>query len=134
MYQIIKNKLATAAIWQYQYNFLNEGLYQLRSFNPIRSWPVIDVRDLFDEDSNSLDDYNKKINLVWDAIQNYGRSVVCCVAGISRSNAIALGVLVRHFDMDFYDANELIKMKVPGSNISPGHIVKLKKMFKVTSP
>jgi hypothetical protein len=36
--------------------------------------------------------------------------------------------------MDFYDALELIKEKVPISNIDPSHIVALKKMFNVTLP
>jgi predicted protein tyrosine phosphatase len=60
--------------------------------------------------------------------------LICCVAGISRSNAIALGILVKYFNMDFYEASELVKEKVPQANISPEHIEKLKKMFKVTLP
>ena len=56
--------------------------------NAIDSWQILDVRDLFDDDSNSLKDYKEKIDLTWDMIHKHGKVVVCCVAGISRSNAI----------------------------------------------
>jgi hypothetical protein len=48
--------------------------------------------------------------------------------------AIALGVLVKYFNMDFYKVLELIREKVPRANISPNHISKLKKLFNVTLP
>jgi hypothetical protein len=68
-----------------------------------------DVRDLYDGrnsfgDHNTLEDYERKIDLAWDKMQKYGRVVICCVAGTSRSNAIALGVLVRYFKMPFDEA------------------------------
>ena len=86
------------------------------------SWIVADVRDLYE------------IDPVWELMQQHNRVVICCVAGISRSNAIALGVLVKYFHMDFYEALELIREKVSRANISPGHIAQLKKLFKVTLP
>ena len=46
----------------------------------------------------------------------------------------ALGVLVKYFDMDFYDAWELVKQRVPRAYINPSHISKLKKLFNVTLP
>jgi predicted protein tyrosine phosphatase len=67
-----------------------------------------------------------------ELIGKQGRVVICCVAGISRSNAIALGVLVKYFDMDFYDAWELVRQRVPRANINSSHISKLKKLFGVT--
>jgi len=42
------------------------------------------IRDLYDDESNSLEDYDKKIDLAWELIQKHGRVVICCVAGISR--------------------------------------------------
>ena len=62
-------------------------------------------------------------------MQKHGRVVICCVAGVSHSNAIALGVLVKYFGMDFYDAWELIKKRVPREYINPSHISKLKKFI-----
>jgi hypothetical protein len=76
LFQIIEDKLATEGIQQYQYNFLSEGSHQSSTFNSESSWQVIDVRDLYDDDSNSLEDYDKKINLVWNAIQDYGKAVI----------------------------------------------------------
>jgi protein-tyrosine phosphatase len=133
LFKIIENKLATEGIGQYNYVVLNEGHHQTGNHTS-DSWIVADVRDLYDDDSNSLEEYEKKIDLVWELMQQHDRVVICCVAGISRSNAIALGVLVKYFDMDFYEALELVREKVPRANICPGHISQLKKLFNVTLP
>jgi predicted protein tyrosine phosphatase len=61
------------------------------------------------------------------------QTVICCGAGKSRSNAIALGVLVEN-GMDFYDALELVKARVPIRHIDPSHITALKRLFKVSIP
>jgi protein-tyrosine phosphatase len=79
MFKIIENKLATEGIRKFSYHELKDD-----------RWPVADVRDLYDYGSNSIEDYDKKIDLAWELIQKHGRVVICCVAGISRSNAIAL--------------------------------------------
>ena len=76
----------------------------------------------------------KKVDLAWELMQKHGRVVICCVAGISRSNAIALGVLVKYGGMDFYDAWTLVEDRVPIANINPSHISKLKRLFNVTLP
>ena len=111
--KILDNRLATAGISQFSYKILNEGLHQTNKYeNAINSWQVLDMRDLFDDDSNSLKDYQEKIDLAWDMIQKHGKVVICCVAGISRNNAITLGVLVKYFDIDFYEAWEFVKSKV----------------------
>jgi protein-tyrosine phosphatase len=133
LFKIIENKLATEGIGQFDYVVLNEGHHQTGDHTH-DSWIVADVRDLYDDDSNSLDEYEKKIDIVWELLQKHHKVVICCVAGISRSNAIALGVLVKYFDMDFYEALELIREKVPRANISPGHISQLKKLFNVALP
>ena len=135
LFKILDNRLATAGISQFSYKVLNEGLHQTNKYeNAIDSWQILDVRDLFDDDSNSLKDYKEKIDLAWDMIQKHGKVVVCCVAGISRSNAIALGVLVKYFNMDFYEAWKFVKSKVPIANIDPAHIEKLNQLFNVTLP
>ena len=133
MFKIIENKLATEGINEFSLDELKD-IYQDTGGITIIKWPVADVRDLYDDDSNGLEDYEKKIDLAWELLQKNGRVVICCVAGISRSNAIALGVLVKYFDMDFYDAWELVRQRVPRANINPSHISKLKKLFGVTLP
>lgn len=55
-------------------------------------------------------------------------------AGQSRSPVIALGVLMKHNNMDFYDAYNLVREKVPVAQIEPGHIERLKKLFNVGLP
>jgi protein-tyrosine phosphatase len=130
LFKIIENKLATQGIQQFSYRVLNEGNHQTNEFTA-QSWPVVDVRDLYDDGSSKLEVYEKKIDLSWQVIQNYGRVVVCCVAGVNRSNAIALGVLVKYFEMDFDDAMALIRKKVPIANIDLLHIVQLKKLLKL---
>ena len=87
---------------------------------------------MYDDDSNPLEVYEKKIDLTWELIQKHGKAVICCVAGISRSNAIALGVLVKYFKMDFDEAWALIRKQVPDSRISQGHILQLKKLLNTT--
>jgi predicted protein tyrosine phosphatase len=51
-----------------------------------------------------------------------------CVAGISRSNAIALSVLAKYFKMDYDEAWALVTKQFPDS-IRPGHISQLRKLF-----
>ena len=97
-------------------------------------WLIIDARILSDYKVNDIEDYLALIDTCSLALNQNHRILVCCGAGISRSNAVALGVLVKHFKMDFYDAWKLIKEKVPISNIDPLHIVALKKIFNVTLP
>jgi hypothetical protein len=45
--------------------------------------------------------------------------------------SIALGVLVEHYGINFYDAWNLVKEKVPVCQINPPHIEFLKRKFKV---
>jgi hypothetical protein len=44
---------------------LNEGNHQ-NGILTNDGWSVVDVRDLYDDDSNSLEDYDKKIDLSWE--------------------------------------------------------------------
>jgi protein-tyrosine phosphatase len=133
LFKIIENKLATEGIGTFSYYVLDEGSHQTVIVTD-DSWLVVDVRDLYDDNSNSLEDYEKKIDLTWELIQKHGKAVICCVAGISRSNAIALGVLVKYFNMAFYEAHELIGNRVPIANINQSHISKLKTLLNVTIP
>jgi predicted protein tyrosine phosphatase len=133
MFKIIENKLATEGIHEFSCHELKDVDYETGGITDI-IWPVADVRDLYDDYSNTLEDYEKKIDLAWELVQKHGRVVICCVAGISRSNAIAIGLLVKYFDMDFYEAWELVKQRVPRAYINPNHISKLKTLFGVTLP
>src|SRR5947209_511065 len=61
---------------------------------------IIDVRDLVDKHGNSPADLYAKIAAGTDAL-GQGRSVVvCCDYGISRSNAVAAGIIALHERID----------------------------------
>jgi hypothetical protein len=97
-----------------------------------KAWLVHDARELRDDGSNLLIDYAKHIFKIITTL-DFANCVICCDAGISRSNALALGVLIEHFGMDFYPASDLIREKVPIAKIDPSHIAALKKLFSVDS-
>jgi predicted protein tyrosine phosphatase len=100
----------------------------------IDGFRIIDVRMLNDYEGNSDKDYKLNVARVTSYLECNIPVVICCDTGQSRSNAIALGVLVQHFKMGFYDAWELLKKKAPICNIDPSHILALKKTFKVKLP
>jgi hypothetical protein len=139
LYQIIEGKLATEGIQQFTFKYLQEGNYQPNTLTDT-SWVVVDVRNLLDgrnvipsSSDNILEDYEKKIDLVWETMQKHDRVVVCCVAGMSRSNAIAIGVLVKYFKMSFEEAWKLVYSKVPIANIHEVHVRNLKKLLGLTT-
>jgi len=94
----------------------------------IDKFRIVDVRTLNDG-PNSLFDYELNIIRAISYLEIDEKVVICCRLGISRSNAIALGILVHHFKIDFNHAMELISSKVPISNILPPHILALQKLL-----
>jgi len=69
---------------------------------------VLDVRDLVDKNGNSVSNIKEKIEKGLHHLQHGSRVVVCCDYGISRSNAIAAGILARHISVSFDQAIELV--------------------------
>ncbi len=57
---------------------------------------VLDVRDLVDKHGNSLKITKEKIGRGVELLREGRRLIVCCDYGISRSNAIAAGILSRY--------------------------------------
>jgi hypothetical protein len=62
------------------------------------------------------------------------RCLIICDTGRSRSNSIALGVLVEYYRINFYDAWDLVREKVPICQINPPHVEFLKRKFGVMLP
>lgn len=60
---------------------------------------ILDVRDLVDKAGNTLELVKKKIEHGVSLLRQGRKVVVCCDYGISRSNAIAAGILAAHEDM-----------------------------------
>jgi len=126
---IIDNRLSTVDLSEFTYDFICQSAKQTNTNTP-DSWKVLDVRDLYDDDSNTLDEYRNKIQLACELLDRFDKVSIGCSHGISRSNAIALGVLMKYFHMDFEYAYELINEKVERARIKECHILKLRQLFK----
>jgi len=96
----------------------------------IENFRIVDVRTLVDGE-NPLFEYELNIIRVVSYLELGEKAVICCRAGVSRSNAIALGVLAYYFKIDFKGALELITSKVPICNILLPHISALCKLLNV---
>jgi protein-tyrosine phosphatase len=98
----------------------------------IDDFRIVDVRTLVDGE-NSLFEYELNIVRVVSYLEMGEKVVICCRAGVSRSNAIALGVLVHYFKIDFGQALELITSKIPVCDILSSHVSALSKLLNVQS-
>jgi hypothetical protein len=98
----------------------------------IGDFRIVDVRTMVDGE-NSLFEYELNIIRVVSYLEIGEKVVICCRAGVSRSNAIALGVLVHYFKIEFGHALELITSKIPICDILPPHISALCKLLNVQS-
>ena len=62
---------------------------------------IVDVRDMVDKAGNRADTVLQKITEGCDSLREGKKTVVCCDYGISRSNAVAAGILARHQSIPF---------------------------------
>lgn len=130
--EIIEGQLATWGAgdqgWSYMHNRYN--LIQQKELEVGgEKWPVTDCRDMIDGSGNPLWLYEKKINDSIFKLETFGKVIICCIAGISRSNSIAMGVLIKWKGMDYIDAYGEIRDKVPYADIDNAHLNALKKLF-----
>jgi protein-tyrosine phosphatase len=125
MYKILDN-LATHGIGE---PGILKGYSECKQ-GSIDNFRIIDVRTLVDGPNPSFD-YELSIMRVISNLEIDEKVVICCRLGISRSNAIALGVLVHYFKIEFDQALELIISKVPICNILTPHILALQKLFNI---
>ncbi len=65
---------------------------------------IIDVRDLVDKAGNDIRTIRAEIRRGSDELRKGKKVIVCCDCGISRSNAIAAGIVASVDSMDFDDA------------------------------
>jgi nucleoside-diphosphate-sugar epimerase len=73
-----------------------------------QEYSVVDVRDLVDKEGNSDQAILERIDTVVDLLKQNHKVVVCCDYGISRSNAIAIGAIVKYLDYDFDEAVKFV--------------------------
>lgn len=67
---------------------------------------IIDVRDMVDKPGNSVEMVKEKIESALNHLKRGKKVVICCDYGISRSNAIAVGILKKQENVSFEDAVE----------------------------
>lgn len=129
MYEIIPNRLATHG--------LGETVYPAKKkedgFLENTEWRIADVRTLKDE-PQPLANYEHEIRYVREIMRYFPKVVICCGAGQSRSNAIAVAMLMEIFEYDFYRAKQLVEDKVPIAQIEPCHLSALKQIYNVWMP
>lgn len=70
---------------------------------------IIDVRDLVDKVGNRPDAMYKKIKEGVASLDKGIKTIVCCDYGISRSNAIAAGIISMHEDLSFEEAVRVVQ-------------------------
>lgn len=94
--------------------------------NAIDGFYVLDIREKIVDARNPLSKYKRLVDEACRLLKEHGRLVLCCSAGVSRSNAIAIGVLVRYYGISFEGACELVKSKVPIASPLPCHLKQIK--------
>jgi nucleoside-diphosphate-sugar epimerase/rhodanese-related sulfurtransferase len=88
---------------------------------------IVDVRELRDNQGNSTRLVMEKIQAALKSLEQGRRVVVCCDKGISRSNAVALGVLLGR-GMRYEEAVGLVVEKV-GPHIDLGLLHDIRSLF-----
>jgi len=94
----------------------------------VKNKTLVIVTDLVDGAGNDEEKFKSKVDQIDKAHKKGKKVIVVCGSGISRSNAVALAHLVKH-DMDFEDAHNLIREKVPVANIDMGLLDLIKKIY-----
>ena len=84
------------------------------------SFDILDVRQLVDKPGNSAVEVKKLIHSALEILNQGKKIVICCDHGISRSNAIASGVIAKSKNISFYDAVRIVLDKTNHAEIKPG--------------
>jgi nucleoside-diphosphate-sugar epimerase len=94
-------------------------------------YKTVDVRDLVDKEGNPTELILEKIDEAIDLIKNKHKVVIFCDQGFSRSNAIAIGVLVKYFGYNFDDAVKLVVKKTGRELINLDLLNTVKRALKI---
>ena len=93
---------------------------------------LVDVRDIADG-KNKPEEYKRLVRHLKSILmlRKMGyRVIIRCHAGISRSNGIAIGVLMIQNNMIYEDARKIIEKFVPQANPQPDFMDDIKKAVK----
>jgi len=80
---------------------------------------IVDVRDLVDKRGNSVVAIKNKIDQGVQFLKKGHRVIICCDYGISRSNAVAAGVLAVHKGISFLEAVRIVQQRTRETEIKP---------------
>ena len=126
---LINDRLATHGLdWQWGSKIPEDQIAKPDASNMIDGFAVLDIRERMLDFHNSLHVYRRLVNEAIEIMNDQGKVVICCSAGVSRSNSIAIGVLVKHFGLTFEKACEMVREKVPIADPMPTHLKQLKKL------
>lgn len=95
----------------------------------INGFKVFDIRDKMFDAWNPLEVYQDLTEQAIKILKENGKVVICCSAGVSRSNAIAISVLIQHFGMTLPQAVAVIGEMVPIANPLPCHLDQLERLY-----
>jgi hypothetical protein len=138
LYEIIKGKLATTSMPE------NGPLDPYEGWGPNNKttdkhivdgkvWTIVDARIISEHGEEHHNRYPLLHNYLManacQMLQNGKRCLIICEKGESRSNSIALAILVEYYGISFNDAWSLVKEKVPICQINPSHIGFLKRKY-----
>lgn len=82
----------------------------------------LDVRSLVDGPANSSESLLERIEAGLTFLRRYGRLVVCCDYGISRSNTIASAILARRDALPFNQALSLVQQRINEMRMDYGFV------------
>lgn len=108
------------------------SLKELESLKKLKDVEIELVIDLIDGKQINKGQFLSKITHIENSIKKGKKVIIVCRGGMSRSNAVALAYLVKN-GMDFDEAYNLVKQRVPTLRIRPDLMEFVKDMFEKTS-
>lgn len=78
----------------------------------INGFKVFDIREKMRDSQNPIH-IKSLAEEAPELLGKHDRIVVCCSAGVSRSNSIAIAILMKQAKMTFEEAYKLVQEKVP---------------------
>jgi nucleoside-diphosphate-sugar epimerase len=97
------------------------------------SFALIDARSLIDGEGNSHDKIRELIDLGVVALQSGQKTVVCCDYGMSRSNALASGILSKFKNIPLSRATRLVQEATGEMDIKPGPLKAVRSVLEPLS-
>lgn len=95
---------------------------------------LVDVRDLVDKVGNRPEAVKEKIIAGVQHLQEGKKTIVCCDYGISRSNAIAAGIISVHQRISFLDAVRMVQDKTGETEIKLGPLEAVRRAIEDNVP